>query len=163
MIKKFLIIHSILALSLFGAYEAHASTVSTEINLILTVNANCTTTTNALVFGAYDPLTATPNDASSNISVTCTQTTPYHIRFDKGSHGASVTSRQMANDGSRLNYAIFRDSGRTQNWGETDFVDTTDSTGTGIAQSFTMYGRIAALQSVPAGSYSDTVTVTITF
>lgn len=160
---KKLLLHLIIGSVLIGG-EVFASTVSTTFTASLTVSSNCVMTATALVFGAYDPLSATPNDASSNIAVTCTQTTPYHVRFDKGVHGSSVTNRKLSDGGiNTLNYAIFRDSGRTLNWGETDTVDTTDSTGTGIAQSFNMYGRIAALQAIPSGSYSDTVTVTISF
>jgi spore coat protein U-like protein len=35
--------------------------------------------------------------------------------------------------------------------------------GTGSSQTFTATGRITAGQSVPAGTYADTMTVTVTF
>jgi spore coat protein U-like protein len=65
--------------------------------------------------------------------------------------------------GHSLNYALYSDSARTLNWGETDGTDTVDSTGTGANQSFTVYGRVAASQNVPQGSYSDTITITVNF
>ncbi len=148
---------------LLNLRPAFGSLVSSNINVTININSNCQLSTTALSFGGYDPLSSTPNDATNTINVLCTLTTPYHVRLDRGVHGSDVTHRQMGNDGNRLNYSLFRDAGRSLNWGETDSVDTVESTGTGGAQAFTVYGRIPALQGVGAGSYSDTITVTVSF
>ena len=65
--------------------------------------------------------------------------------------------------GGTLNYGLYRDSGRTNNWGSTIGTDTQAGTGTGLLQNLTVYGRIASAQTPLAGVYTDTVTVTLTY
>ena len=54
----------------------------------------------------------------------------------------------MLNGTNQLAYSLFRDAGRTQNWGQTIGTDTTTGTGTGANQTLTIYGRVPA-QTVP--------------
>ncbi|MDQ6868305.1 MAG: spore coat U domain-containing protein [Pseudomonadota bacterium] len=103
-------------------------------------------------------------DASTTILPTCTSGTPYNIGLDKGVNGGSVTTRQMKAAGPALiNYSVFRDAGRTMNWGQTIGTDTVAGTGTGSAQSVTVYGRIAAQATPSTGTYNDTIVVTLTY
>lgn len=69
----------------------------------------------------------------------------------------------MVNGANLLAYALYSDSGRTTNWGNTVSTDTVPGTGNGSAQTLTVYGRIAAAQYVTPGSYADTITATITY
>ncbi len=148
---------------LFTLNPSFGTVISSQVHALVTVSSDCQLSTTPLSFGGYDPLSNTPNDATNTINVLCTLTTPYHIRLDRGVYGSSVTTRQLGNGAARLNYELMRDAGRTLNWGETDSIDTVESTGTGGAQAFAVYGRIPALQAVTAGSYSDTITVTVSF
>jgi spore coat protein U-like protein len=126
------------------------------------VTANCTISATALAFGSY---TGVLNNGASTITATCSNLAPYNIGLDPGtSTGATVTTRKMTGPSSSLlPYSLFRDTGRTLNWGNTIGTDTVASTGTGAAQSFTVFGQIPAGQFVSAGSYSDTITATVTF
>jgi spore coat protein U-like protein len=64
---------------------------------------------------------------------------------------------------STVPYAMFSDPSRTVNWGNSPIEDV-DGTGTGSPVNHTVYGRVPAQAIAPeAGSYSDTVTVTITY
>jgi spore coat protein U-like protein len=70
----------------------------------------------------------------------------------------------MVSGGNTLNYSLFSNAGRTTNWGNNIGTDTVAGTGTGALQTLTVYGRIPASQTTaPVGSYSDTITVTVTF
>ena len=70
----------------------------------------------------------------------------------------------MTSGANLLNYALYTDSGRTTLWGDGVTGSTIDDTGTGTAQSNTIYGEVLAAQaSAPAGSYADTVVVTVTY
>jgi spore coat protein U-like protein len=91
--------------------------------------------------------------------------TTYHVQLNQGLHGTGVTDRKMQRSAGteKLNYALYSDATRLANWGETDGVDTVDFAGTGLAVDHTVYGRIAAQQVVPAGAYSDTITVTVSY
>jgi spore coat protein U-like protein len=63
--------------------------------------------------------------------------------------------------GGTLNYSLFRETGRTSNWGNTGTTDTVS--GSGLLQTITVYGRIPAGQTPIVGVYTDTVTVTLTY
>ena len=71
----------------------------------------------------------------------------------------------MATGANLLNYALYTDSGHTTLWGDGagGTTATIDGTGNGISQSSTIYGRVPAGQTVPAGGYADTVNVTVTY
>jgi spore coat protein U-like protein len=142
---------------------AAASTATTTFTVSASVTATCLISATTLSFGNY-AFAATP--ASSTISVTCTNGTTYNVGLNAGlASGATVTSRQMAGTvaGSLLNYGLFKDSGHATNWGDTVGTDTVAGTGNGAAQSLTVYGQIPATQYVAPGSYSDTITATITY
>ena len=62
-----------------------------------------------------------------------------------------------------LSYALYQDSGRSTNWGNVVGTSTLAGTGTGSAVGVTVYGRITANQQAALGSYSDTITVTVTY
>jgi spore coat protein U-like protein len=49
------------------------------------------------------------------------------------------------------------------NWGNTVGTDTVAGTGNGAAQALTVYGQIAAGLYVTPGSYTDTITATVTY
>ena len=56
-------------------------------------------------------------------------------------------------------YELYRNSARTQVWGQTIGTDTASGTGTTTYQ---VYGRVPSL-AYPAGNYSDTVLVTVDY
>lgn len=129
------------------------------------ISATCVINSASMAFGAYNPTVNANFDATGAVSVSCTNGTSYNIGLDKGlGTGATITNRVMMNGSNKLTYQIYSDSARTQNWGNTVGTNTVSGTGTGFSQSFTAYGRITAGQtSTPPGSYSDTVTVKITY
>ena len=69
----------------------------------------------------------------------------------------------MTSGGATINYSLYNNSGRTTNWGNTIGTDTVSSTGTGASQSFTVYGRVPAQTTPAPATYSDTITVTVTY
>jgi spore coat protein U-like protein len=137
-------------------------TSTTTFTVTATVVANCGISASALSMGNYAGVIL---DATSTITVTCTDTTTFNIGLNAGTAtGATVTTRKMTGTGSAtLNYSLFRDSGYSQNWGTTVGTDTLASTGTGVAQSITVYGQIPAGQYVSPGTYNDTIIATITY
>ena len=142
---------------------AAAATATTTFTVSASVTATCLISATTLAFGNY-AFAATPS--TSTISVTCTNGTTYNVGLNAGlASGATVTTRQMGGtvSGSLLNYGLFSDSGHATNWGNTVGTDTVAGTGSGVAQSLTVYGQIPATQYVAPGSYSDTITATITY
>lgn len=158
------------ALPPFGTYtstinvtlEAGGANGSGTFQVTANVAPVCSISANNLDFGNY---AAALLDGTTTLSATCTSTAPYNIGLNEGvAPGATVSTRAMTGaGGALLNYGLFRDSARTLNWGNTVGSDTVSSTGTGVAQSFTVFGRIPAGQSVGAGNYQDTITATLFF
>lgn len=156
-----------LLISAAAAQPAFAAQDTSTLDVSATVTANCVVSTTALAFGNVDVTSGQNVDGTGGLSVTCTSGTPWAASADAGvGTGASLDTRKMANGADLLNYALYTDSARTSVWG--DGVGGTSSmfsgTGSGSAQANTIYGRVASGQtSLPAGSYADTVTVTVTY
>jgi spore coat protein U-like protein len=62
-----------------------------------------------------------------------------------------------------VTYSLYSDSGRATVWGNTVGTNTVAGTGNGASQSYTVYGRAPAQTTPAAGTYTDTVTVTVTY
>ena len=145
---------------------AYAGSQGTTIGVSATVTANCTVSALPVAFGSVDTLSASPVDATGSVSVTCTNGTGWTAAADAGGgSGASFATRRMTYSGNTLNYTLYRDAARSQVWGDgSGSTFTVANTGSGSAQSFTVYGRVPGGQSTaPAGGYNDTVNVTITY
>jgi spore coat protein U-like protein len=142
---------------------SQAATTTTTFNVSLTITASCTVSATALAFGSSGVIAANI-DNTSTVTVQCTNTTPYNVGLNAGTGtGATVSNRLMTAGGATVGYALYSDSGRTTNWGNTVGTDTKSGTGNGSGQALTVYGRVPP-QSTPApGAYSDTITVTVTY
>lgn len=142
-----------------------SATATTTFPITATVLNVCTVSALPLAFGNYDPTSATATDGTSTISVLCTLSQAYTVRLSQGVNGTAVSARKLIRTSGTdlLGYALYRDSSRTLNWGITDATDTLAATGTGLAQTHTVYGRVPAGAAVAAGAYTDTVTVTVNY
>ena len=70
----------------------------------------------------------------------------------------------MTSGGNTLTYNLYTDPSRTQVWGDgTGGSNVSNGSGSGAAQTINVYGRISSGQTVPTGTYTDTITVTINF
>jgi len=143
---------------------AQAATVTDTFNVTIVIQADCAVTAPAaLDFGTVGVLSAN-TDATADIQVVCTSSTAYEIGLDAGTTAGGTTTDRLMTDGSNtVTYRLYQDASRTVNWGETLTTDTLSSTGTGATQSHTVYGRVPSQTTPAAGSYSDTITVTVTF
>jgi len=149
---------------LLSASGSFATTTTSTFTVQITLAATCViNSTSTLDFGTQGVLTANV-DQTSTIQVQCTNTTPYNVGLDAGTGtGATVAVRKLTSGGATVNYTIYSDSGRTTVWGNTVATDTVAATGNGAAQSYTVYGRVPAQTTPAPGTYTDTVTVTVTY
>lgn len=153
------------SLLLLGAMDAHAS--------------SCSVSATPLAFGAYTSPGGARVDSSASVVVTCTPTylllactTSYTLSLSNGVVGGPG-SRQMAAGAGRLQYGLFSDAARSTPWGDGGASGSKvgGSITTGLlgllclpgVRNHTVYGRLPANQSVPAGSYVDQVVLTITY
>lgn len=138
-----------------------AATDAAQMQVSVEVIANCKILVTNLAFGAYDPLlqhSKEPLDGTASMSVLCTKDLRATVLIEDDGSGA----RKMKASGSEVSYAIFSDSARTRPWGTGG--NAVQVTGNGSTpREMTVYGRVAASQVVPAGSYTDAVTARVDF
>ncbi|MDE2270441.1 MAG: spore coat U domain-containing protein [Xanthomonadaceae bacterium] len=144
--------------------QATAGTVTATMPVTITIQNACDVSSVApttMDFGTQGPLTSAVNQTST-ISVTCTSGAAYNIGLDGGSSG-NINGRTMVNGSNSVAYQLYSDANHTTVWGNTIGTDTVASTGTGSSQAFTVYGQVPAQATPPAGTYNDTVNVTVTY
>ena len=131
---------------------------------------SCTVTTTGVSFGTYNPVSSTANESTGIVRVRCILLAElagsFTIDLSSGVSG-SYMQRTLRNGASSLNYNLYTTAARNQIWGD----------GTGgsaritrnfaalllVDDSVTVYGQILAGQNVRAATYSDTITVTVTY
>ncbi|MDP9151155.1 MAG: spore coat U domain-containing protein [Myxococcota bacterium] len=167
--------HILVAASTFVAVavplQALAGTATQNLSVTATIAANCTISTTAVAFGSYDPIVtnaSTPLDSTGTVTTTCSTGASPQITLGQGANAGggstdTVPVRQMASGAARLGYSLYQQTGRTTVWGNTLATAPAAVTGTGVAQVFTVYGRVPAAQNVATGSYTDTVVATVNF
>ena len=158
--------------ALFGAAgSASAGTATTTFTVTATVNTNCKVSAAPITFN-YTPGLGDVTNSSPTVTVNCTKGTAFHTELTAGTTGGSTIAQRLLNDGAgdKLQYNLYRDAGLTLVWGMTDGTDTVDGVGAGMgvaqAVSQTVYGQVidsAANQLEPPGTYSDTITVNVTY
>ena len=122
--------------------------------------ATCTISPQDVSFGNYDPLASQPLDGVGNISVRCDAETSFTISLGAGS--GSYSARQMTSGANVLEYALYTEPARLTVWGDGSSGTATVSDSASSAEE-TVYGRVPALQNVPAGAYGDVIVVTVTY
>lgn len=119
-------------------------------------------------FGNYNVYSSSPVDAAGRLTYLChTGIASFvTIDFSTGSSG-SYTTRTMQKGAATLGYNLYSTAARSGSpWG--DGTGGTTHYGPqlvvlGTATDVDIFGRIPALQNVEAGSYADTIVMTISF
>jgi spore coat protein U-like protein len=161
---------SILLIAMSFACAGFAQTTSGNMTVTANIGTSCTIGSPTLDFGTYLPATtnaSSPLDAQTTLTWTCTSTTPGTITLGQGAHVAagstdSIPLRQVNSGSNNLGYFLYQDAGRSTVWGNTESTGVA-VIGTGVAQNTTVYGRIPGGQNVPAGSYADSVVITLSY
>lgn len=124
--------------------------------------AGCTVGTSGLNFGNYDVFSALNDDITATIDVTCPSGTAYSIWLSSGS--GTFSTRTLTSSGKILAYNLYLDPTHLTIWGDgSGGTATFSGTGNGSNAPTPVYGRIPAGQNAWVGSYTDVVTITVTF
>ncbi|MDX6807412.1 spore coat U domain-containing protein [Terrihabitans rhizophilus] len=141
---------------------------------------NCnaqTTITSPISFSATNILSGAAINTSGTLSIRCTGLlglTQVCVSFPAGSGGTVGGTRQMTREGGteKLQYRLYQDTARTIPWGsvsDTQLGTVPGNTvllvlGGGGTATRPIYGQILAnQQTVPAGTYSETISTSINF
>ena len=154
---------------------AQGATATSNLTVQITITASCTINAATLNFGASIPgttLVASNVDASTTVSVTCTNGSPYSIGMDNGANFSGSRRMRLGATANYLGYGLYTDAGYANAWTTTTQAASCSGganscflgTGNGSAQSVTIYGRVPSTGTAPpTGTYTDTVTMTITY
>jgi len=141
------------AMAMSAAPVLAASIVSPAFNVKAAVNAKCSIKTGPAEydFGTYDPLATTNHDVGSGSAV---------LKCTKGSNvTVTISNPAMSNGTDSLTYSWFREAGRTTAFGSYNYTSTSSAD-----ETINFFGRIAALQDVGTGNYSNnTATMTVAY
>ena len=154
-----LVVSSAAVIAALSIHPAQAATGSTNFDVSIQVNATCAISASNMAFGSITTGTTSNSDATSTLTVNCSNGTPYTIPLENGTNYSA--GRRMASGASYINYYLYSDNGRSTQWNTTT---TKSGTGSGSDQSLTIYGRVPSGQSITnTGFYADTVVATITY
>ena len=165
-------------LGLALASQAQAATVTGSINSTLTLISACqvngTSGTSGLNFGALnfgtqDALFVTANaqvlgGGGGAMSILCSAGTVPVVKVRAGLHDgqSSGGTRALADGaGNFVPYDLYTDTGRTTLLAIDGTI--TLPTSTGVAQTVNLYGKAVGKAGLPAGVYSETISVELSF
>jgi spore coat protein U-like protein len=166
---KKLLLAAALAFMAGATQTAGAGTNTGSLTVQVTIVNSCTLSMATMNFGAsVSDLTPAINATDSTSTVTCTGNSPVTISFNAGTGtGATFAVRKMTNGANTINYSLYKDAAHTQVLGDGSGSTVTigvTPTGGSAADAFTFYGQTVAGQNPkPNGTYTDTVTATVTF
>ena len=140
---------------------AVAGTDTDQLTVTATVQSGCALTGGSLDFGQYTSGQQNNLDVTGSINYVNCAAGNLTFALDGGGSG-DVNNRKMSSASNKLIYQIFRDPNRTANWGTGTAAAVTQLL-TAQSGKINVYGRIPSGQAVPAGTYTDTVTITLTF
>lgn len=137
-----------------------------------TVSALCNISAATLDFGSTPSAIASNIDSTATITALCTNPTPYTVGLDNGAN-ANGSQRRMRLGATSyyVSYNLYTNAARTTSWLATTSATTCTSgtstcgvgTGSGTNQNFTVYGRVPPQTALAAGTFSDTILVTVTY
>ena len=125
-------------------------------------DASCTFSATAPIFGTYNPVGGATLTANGLAQAICNPQATVIVTLSSGS-GTFAQRTLLGPKSPVLNYNLYVDAAFTQIWGDgTQGTATVGGTFTGTGQA-TIYGRVPGGQDVPIGTYSSTITATLTF
>ncbi len=144
---------------------AYGATTTSTLNVTTTLVPGCAVSTTAVDFGSHD--NSSTASANGDVTVSCSNGVGYNIALDGGvNYNVNGNLRRVFSGTDYIDYFLYKDSTYTTAWGDSDYDNTflvgssLADTGSGSTQSHTVYGRLQS-GSIPSGTYTDVVTVTV--
>ena len=107
---------------------------------------------------------------STNIGVTCSNTTPYYIGLAPQNVAGTTGAGTMKGTGGNTNsitYQLYSNSSLSTVWGNTATTTSVGNgvagTGSGTAQALTVYAKVTGSTDVKPDTYSDTVQINVNY
>ena len=141
---------------------AMAATAVGTLTATATVLSSCTIGSAVVAFGNYDPVNVTNTDAATTVDVLCTSGTTYSI-YSTTPLADRVMITGAGGAGQELTFGVYGSTIDRTAETQLPLTNTTGNisgTGTGLVQSVDLFGRVAALQNVVPGIYTNVAALT---
>lgn len=142
-----------------------AGTSNIFMSTIVSSNCKFSGGNTSMNFGSYDPTDAnvsSPLNSATTFTLRCSQGSSATITLNDGLYSQGNMRRLRSGVSDYLNYNLFRDAAHNTLWNMANPVFYVANNN--HPQTFTVYGQVPSGQTnVGVGSYSDTVTITVTF
>jgi spore coat protein U-like protein len=151
--KKVVILAILAAFVFFGTAMADTVTANLRVTAEVVGACNINSVTD-VSFGTYNTTSATPTDATGDITLQCTTNTSYKTYI--------VGTRAMTGGSDTLNFDLYSDANRTVTFP----IDNSGASANAPDNSpitENIYGRIPARQNVGVTNYSREMTITIAY
>jgi spore coat protein U-like protein len=146
------------------AHAAGTGKATVQMQVSANVIAGCTVSAMPMAFVVIPPYVNANVDSTANILLRCAPNTPYTIDIDGGLYAQGINRRVFsAAANAYLTYDVFRDPPKSQVWGSGSAKNLTGNSGATGLMVHTVYGRLNEKANMKAGSYQDTLTVTVSF
>ena len=150
---------------LLGAPIAHGQAVPTVCRF---------TGASGVAFGIYQDGSSVPKDTTASVTISCArnsgpQNLTLTLSLGPSATSGSISTRSLREGGgTTITYNLYRDSSRGLVWGQTPGVDTVTQplsipNNSSALSTFTIFGRIGALQNASVGTYADSVVATVSY
>ena len=145
---------------------------SLGLTAVPAVAVTCSLQAPGLAFGAYNPLSSTPVDSASGVTVTCAgapgTSIVYTLRLGPGGSGVFSERRMRSSEQWALTYNLYTNPARTLVWGDGNGGSQIVSDGFTLStpsasRVHPVHGRLFARQNVPPGIYVDTLILSVDF
>lgn len=148
---------------MLASVPAHAGRATYTMPVRAQVINGCTVNALPLIFLIPVPTNANV-DSTTSISIACTPNIPFTLDIDNGLY-ANGNNRRVFNAAANayINYDIYKDPPRSNVWGTGQAKNFSGNSGATGRLTIPVYGRVASSKNLKAGSYRDTLTVTINF
>lgn len=158
---------SLIAIALTAiSSQAFAANATATFQATATLNSACTVSADTVSFGPITPAATGTAGATGTITSTCSNNVPYTLSIN-GGVSTDISARTMAGATSgntdKLAYNLYTDATYTNVWGDGVKGKTVGLTGTGIAQTSTVFGQLSLNQYLKPDTYTDNLTVTLAY
>ncbi|HHX8598191.1 TPA: Csu type fimbrial protein [Legionella pneumophila] len=153
-------------------HYSDGESVNSSFKVTASVASACTITSTPVNFGNYNPvLGPIPSYGTGTVSIACVPGLSPTITLGLGNN-ASGNTRRMANGSNTITYELYQPSTNSPGaacaystvWGTTGTNIFTPTSPTNIsARSYNICGKVATAQSVPATTYTDSITAIVTY
>ena len=136
---------------------AIAATATSNMTVQAVITGSCTVTAPTMNFGNI-LLTTANTDTQTDLTVNCTNAVPYTVGID-----GTVGARTLTNGAQTLSYEIYTDNTFAVPVDNPGGLNVIPGTGTGANQTVSIFGRVPVQTTPPAGTYTRTAVVTVTY